>query len=112
MNSRHSSRARRAFTLIELMVVVATLAFLGMMVLQRLARNKALAQRATCTGHLKQIGLAFRVWSGDHNDQYPMLALTNKDGTREIASASNMFRWFQVMSNELNNPLVLVCPTD
>jgi hypothetical protein len=41
-----------------------------------------------------------------------MQGFTNKLGATEIPNASTMFRCFRVMSNELNNPNVLICPTD
>ncbi len=40
-----------------------------------------------------------------------MQSCTNKDGTMMLADAINGFRYFQVMSNELNTPKLLVCPS-
>jgi prepilin-type processing-associated H-X9-DG protein len=70
------------------------------------------APRAYCTNALKQIGLAYRTWSTDNGDKYPMTALTNRDGTLEMAAGTNAFLAFQIMSNELSNPKILLCPGD
>ena len=74
------------------------------------ARKKA--QRITCVNHLMQFGLAFRLWSGDNTNLYPMSLSTNLGGTKEYIITGQTFRHFQVMSNELSTPLILVCPSD
>jgi hypothetical protein len=59
-----------------------------------------------------QIGLSFRIWESDHTNLYPMSISTNLGGTLEYVASSETFRHFQVVSNELSIPKVLVCPAD
>jgi len=61
---------------------------------------------------LKQIGLAFRIWEEDHTNLYPMSVSTNFGGTFEYVATGETFRHFQIMSNELSTPKILVCPAD
>jgi len=99
-------------TLVEVLVVVVIVAVLACFLLPVLKRAKVRAQKITCNGELKQIGLAFRIWEGDHTNLYPMSVSTQFGGTFEYVATGETFRHFQVMSNELCTPKVLVCPND
>ena len=100
-------------TLIELLVVLAVLALLAALVLSEfLHKEKEKAMRISCVSNLRQTGMAFRVWEGDNNDKYPMQVAGTNGGTMEFITGPNAFRHFQVMSNELNTPVVLFCPSD
>ena len=99
-------------TLLELLVVIAILALLATLLLPTLAAAKRKAQLITCNGYLKEVGLSFKIWEGDHTNFFPMSISTNCGGTLEYAANGETFRHFQVMSNELSTPKIIVCPAD
>jgi type II secretory pathway pseudopilin PulG len=103
----------RAFSLFELLVVIAVLMLLAAIMLPILTRPRR-TSRVGCTNNLKEVGLAFKMWAGDSDDKYPMqLSVTDTNwGVMEFATNGIVFPVFQVMSNELNNPKVVICPAD
>jgi hypothetical protein len=52
------------------------------------------------------------VWEGDHNDKYPAAVSVTNGGAMELMSGPNAWKYFQVMSNELSTPKVLLCPME
>ena len=59
---------KRAFTLVELLVVMAIIAILAALLLPVLSRAKAAAQRTACISNVRQINLGTRLYADEHGD--------------------------------------------
>ena len=64
-----------AFTLIELLIVVAIIAVLAALLLPTLKSAKDTAKSAACVNNLRQIYLAYDMYTGDYNDTFPWYQL-------------------------------------
>lgn len=63
--------SKRAFTLIELLVVIAIIALLLAILMPSLRRARDQARAVTCRSNLKQIGLAFTLYTEDNAGKFP-----------------------------------------
>jgi prepilin-type N-terminal cleavage/methylation domain-containing protein len=66
--------SRRAFSLIELLVVTVIIGILASLLLPVLARGKRSAQSIVCISNLHQIGIALTAYSQENNNRLPVCA--------------------------------------
>jgi len=113
MKPRSTDRRLVAFTLIEALIVLAVLITMAMVFLPRIVRPPRInSSRIGCVNNLKQVGLAFRIWELDNGDRLPFHVSVTNGGALEAVAAGNPALVFEVMSNELSTPKILVCPAD
>lgn len=60
---------RSAFTLIELLIVVAIIAVIAAMLMPAIAQAQSMARSAACMAHLRQLGMVMELYSQDWEDR-------------------------------------------
>jgi prepilin-type N-terminal cleavage/methylation domain-containing protein/prepilin-type processing-associated H-X9-DG protein len=70
----------QAFTLTELLVVLATLAVLALLLVPALAGTKIDSWRTQCQNNLKQLQVGFQQFAQDHNDMLPPAGWQSSSG--------------------------------
>src|SRR3974390_2768913 len=119
MNLGPASRRAGAFTLVEMLTVIAIIGILAALLLPALSEGKARAKRIWCGSNLEQVGLAFHIFANDHHDRFPMGVPMSDGGAQEFVQNGYLvngevyfsFRHFQVLPNPLFAPQILICPT-
>lgn len=99
-------------TRLEVIVVVAIVIALGLVMLAARPATKKKAQKINCVNNLKQLGLTYRIWEGDHQFMYPMFVSITNGGSMEMIQTGNVVQTFLVMSNEMISIRILHCPND
>lgn len=79
-------RTRRAFSLIELLVVVAIVSLLLAVLLPALGRARQQGKRTVCLSNMRQIGVAVRMYLPDHGDWFPRTMETVSTGSPQTVS--------------------------
>jgi len=99
-----------AFTLVEMLVVIAVLGVLAALLLPALSRGKETARATACISNLHQIGLALQIYVDNHHNRLPVMrdrpADTNSVATNSLPGVD------VVLKAELGNLNVLRCPSD
>ena len=88
-NSSFARRARRGFTLVELLVVIGVIALLAGIAFPVFSRAREGGRRTVCQSNLKQLGLAFAQYMNDKG-RYPGAASFRKwgDGGHWVAGTN------------------------
>jgi len=103
----------KGFTRPELVFVLLGLTLVALPAVSLLAGNKTDSQRAVCFNNLRQIGRGAQMWASDHADLFPWRFPVSIDGgvINQNLSAAAWYR-FDILSNHLDSPKILVCPAD
>lgn len=104
------SRGSVAFTLIEMLVVIAIIGILTSLLLPALAAAKQTAKTAKCLSNLRQIGLGMTMYESGANGLFPESGgVIFWDETDPITKKQS---WIQQIVSYVPNTNVFHCPSD
>ena len=116
-------RKCRGFTLIELLVVIAIIAILAAILFPVFARAREKARQTSCLNNVKQLALAFRMYTSDYDGTMPGYTIyspgsgaTGESGQISIRGeytglSYTYLYWMDVLMPYVKNKQVFVCPT-
>lgn len=107
MNEINKTRTKRAFTLIELLVVIAIIAILAAILFPVFAQAREKARQISCASNLKQLSLAFLMYTQDSDQIWPYAISNNCEYGCGIPG-----HWPQLILPYVKSNGVFVCPDD
>lgn len=111
MRTPKNNKLSRAFTLVELLVVISVIGLLMGILVPVLGKARGIANRTYCMANLHQIGIAMRSYLDGNNDKFPLCSAMPWE-----YSDSNSSDYVQpitkVLGPILKEPKVFICKVD
>lgn len=116
-------RKQRAFTLVELLVVIGIIALLISILLPALNKARESAARVSCLSNMRQCYMELRLYANAHGDQVPIGYSWNQRNRSNVTwdpvGGSNYSQpqgWFIQMgylhyAGQMRSPLIWFCPS-
>ncbi len=116
---RKRTSIQSAFTLIELLTVIAIMVVLAAILFPVFAQAKEAAKKASCINQLKQLSIAVLLYAGDYDDMMVDTTPINEGGGKVLhwfgrATTGSVWSW-DLQGGRLqpyikNNTVVTICP--
>jgi prepilin-type processing-associated H-X9-DG protein len=88
METRSSNQSTAAFTLIELLIIIAIIAVLAAILFPVFAQARDMARQTACLSNMRQIGMATRMYMQDYDDNFPQTKRTDAQPQIDDADGS------------------------
>ena len=109
-------KATRAFTLVELLVVIGIIALLIAMLLPGLNKAQEAARRANCLSNLRQVHTAFHLYALENKDAVPIGHRSASKQFNSMVYSATASRWvlfgLLYQAKQVRTPEILFCPSE
>jgi prepilin-type N-terminal cleavage/methylation domain-containing protein/prepilin-type processing-associated H-X9-DG protein len=120
MKNQSAQHRTGAFTLVELLTVIAIIGILAAMLMPVLVQAKARAKRIQCVNNLRQTGIGYHLFANDHDGKFPTQVSANDGGSLEFVIAGYQmqsryffaYQHFRPLVAELGTAKLFACPSD
>lgn len=99
-------RKARAFTLLEMLVVLGITAAVIALAVPAYQRVMAGSRASACLSNLRQLGVALNLYLGEHDQKMPALAAGRRDKQEDVPAIDN------TLNQYAPDPRVFACPAD
>lgn len=104
------SRAHRAFSLVELLVVVAIIGTLVALLLPAVQAARASARRTHCASNMRQVGIAVHQFANAHDGRFPLMAYHN---AQQSTKTEEQKSWIATLAPYMEDvDEIRLCPDD
>jgi prepilin-type N-terminal cleavage/methylation domain-containing protein/prepilin-type processing-associated H-X9-DG protein len=93
-----------AFTLVELLVVMAIIGILSGLLLPALVSSRDQARETACMSNLRQIGMGFTMYSDDYSEYMP------RGYVKTSSSPGRYYRWYHAVNAYIDEMQTFQCP--
>lgn len=104
------TKKRNGFTLIELLVVIAIIAILAAILFPVFAKAREKARQTSCASNMKQLALAFNMYSQDYDETMPVVSSYDVANWQNADVVTGV-NWARAISTYVKSDKMLVCPT-
>jgi prepilin-type N-terminal cleavage/methylation domain-containing protein/prepilin-type processing-associated H-X9-DG protein len=98
---------RKAFTLIELLIVIAIIALLAAILFPVFSRARENARRSSCQSNLKQIGLGIAQYAQDYDER-----LVQRRYVFSTTPSTTYYSWKIALDPYIKSTQVWICPSN
>lgn len=99
-----------AFTLIELLTVIAIIGILAAIIIPTVGKVRETARTAQCLSNIRQIGTAFSIYAMDNKGKWPPIYY-QEDRTRDWLDVTHQIIYSRPYTKEQLKPSIFACPS-
>jgi len=95
------------FTLLELLLIVATTGILVALIIPTLIKARERMRTTECINQMRQAGIALISYAGDNKDRFPMQKLRPRNAEAHLDTHT----YLKALTNYLDTPKIFNCPS-